>query len=213
MRPTGSGAIRTGPTMVRDEAGPEQSIAGAEGMLRQATTMAGRLAAGRSARPLVFVSERPADLRSTLLWMGGQLSTQGCRTVLIEDPESALGKISDALAATSDGPEAPQVAVRLVPAINVLGQPALAALLDALHLAARSRDTLGCIAVGRPDNRATLGNSIGSACAGSRREISPTSCAKPAYRRQAGRPERLVELLAKEVRFREQRPGRRIGFV
>lgn len=172
--------------MVRDEAGPEQSIAGAEGMLRQATTMAGRLAAGRSARPLVFVSERPADLRSTLLWMGGQLSTQGCRTVLIEDPESALGKISDALAATSDGPEAPQVAVRLVPAINVLGQPALAALLDALHLAARSRDTLGCIAVGRPDNRATLGNSIGSACAGSRREISPTSCAKPAYRRQAG---------------------------
>jgi hypothetical protein len=144
--------------MVRDEAGLEQSIAGAEGMLRQATTMAGRLAAGRSARPLVFVTERPADLRATLLWMGGQLSIQGHRTVLIEGPESARAKISDSLVAAGDGKEAPQVVVLLVPMINALGRPTLAALLDALHLAAMNRDTLGCIAVGRPDSLATLGN-------------------------------------------------------
>jgi hypothetical protein len=89
--------------------------------------------------------------------MGGQLSIQGHRTVLIEGPESAQDKISDALAAAGDGKEAPQVVVLLVPAINALGRPTLTALLDALHLAARSGDTLGCIAVGRPDLPPILG--------------------------------------------------------
>jgi len=144
--------------MERDEAGLEQPIAGAYGLLRQATIMAGRLAVGRSARSLVFATECPADLRATLLWIGGQLSIQGHRTVLVEGLESAQAKISDALAAAGDAKEAPQVLVLLVPEINVLGRPALVALLDALHLAARNGDTLGCIAVGRPDCLATLGN-------------------------------------------------------
>lgn len=120
--------------------------------------MAGRLAAGRSARPICFVTERPADLRATLVWIGGQLSIQGHRTVLVEGPESARAKICDELAAAGAGIEAPQVVMLLVPAINALDRPALAALLDALHLAARNMDPLGCIGIGRPDSLAMLGN-------------------------------------------------------
>ena len=70
-------------------------------MLRKATVMADRLAAGRYARPIFFLRDQPSELTAILLRIGEQLSARGYSIVIVDDPRDAscriVGQLGEAI--------------------------------------------------------------------------------------------------------------------
>lgn len=129
------------------ERGDRMRVDSAE-MLRQAIIMATRLAAGRYARPIFFLSDRPPELRSTLLRIWDGLSSLGHDAVIVEEPRTAFAG-TEALCVRTTGSS--NAHLLLIPEVHELDQRALARMLDGLHLIARDGLTAGCIATGSPE--------------------------------------------------------------
>jgi len=123
-------------------------------MLTQATVMADRLAARRSARPIVFLSDQPSELMPTLLRIGNHLSSQGHDIVIVHDPPNAGPGIEGL---TSEPMGSPSFRLLLIPDIHQLNRRILARLLDDLHLVARDGLPVGCIATGSAETPKLVG--------------------------------------------------------
>lgn len=128
---------------------------GTDGMLRQATIMAARLATGRSARSIVFVNERPAELTAILLHIGEDLSSQGHDVEITGDYRQMRLLRADVCVETVG---ASRTRLLLIPEIHGLGQRMMAALLDDLHSVARDGLPVGAIATGSPATLKMMGD-------------------------------------------------------
>ena len=128
---------------------------GTDDMLRQATIMAARLATGRSARPIVFVNERPAELTAILLRIGEDLSSQGHHVDITGGYRQMRLLRADACVETVG---ASRARLLLIPEIHGLGQHMMAALLDDLHSVARDGLPVGAIATGSPATLKMMGD-------------------------------------------------------
>ena len=128
---------------------------GPEEMLREATIIAARLAAGRAARPIVFISDRPSLLTAPLVGVGEHLSSQGHTVSLVGD-DGNLPYSGEALFREAKGTS--QVRLLLVPEINELDLGTLAKLLDDLYQAAREGLPIGCLAAGSPATLKMMGD-------------------------------------------------------
>lgn len=137
---------------------PRESKSWLDTMLSHANILAARLASGRYARPIVFVSDLPSDLRTTIAWVGEELSYQGHHIISIDDPSTAGALVSNALECASDTTRPPRAVIMLVPAINDLDRASLAGWMDVLHFAARGSHPLGSIAHGTSDFLGPLGS-------------------------------------------------------
>lgn len=123
-------------------------------MLRQATVMADRLAAGRSARPIVFLSDQPSELIAILLHIGKHLFSQGHDIAIVDDPRNIGSRIEGMFGEAIDGSK---LRLLLIPDIHKLDRSILARLLDDLHLVAREGLPAGCIATGSPETPKLVG--------------------------------------------------------
>lgn len=123
-------------------------------MLRQATVMADRLAARRSARPIVFLSDQPSELTAILLLIGKHFSSQGYDIVIVDDPPNVEARI-EGLSGETMGSTG--LRLFLIPDIHELDRRILARLLDDLHLVARDGFPVGCIATGSPETPKLVG--------------------------------------------------------
>jgi|JI10StandDraft_1071094.scaffolds.fasta_scaffold783853_2 hypothetical protein len=124
-------------------------------MLRQAAVMADRLAARRSARPIVFLSDQPSGLTAILLRIGMHLSSKGHDIVIVDDPQNVGSRIEGLSSETMGGS---RLRLFLIPDIHDLDRRILAKLLDELHLVARDGLPVGCIATGSPETPRLVGD-------------------------------------------------------
>ena len=123
-------------------------------MLRQATVMADRLVARRSARPIVFLSDQPSELTAMLLGVGKHFSSQGHDIVIVDDSPNVGFRIEGLSEEAMDGSK---LRLLLIPDIHDLDRRILARLLDELHLVAREGFPVGCIATGSPETPKLVG--------------------------------------------------------
>lgn len=123
-------------------------------MIRQATVMADHLAARRSARPIVFLSEQPSVLTAILLRIGRHFSSQGHDIVVVDDPPNVGSRIGGMSGETMGSS---RMRLFLIPDIHELDRRILARLLDELHLVARDGFPVGCVATGSPDTPRLVG--------------------------------------------------------
>lgn len=127
-------------------------------MIDDAMVMAGRLAAGRSARPLFFVGDGSRDWTDRLDILGEALAIAGHLVVTLASQSTATATIEDALEEARRSGPVSRAVVLVVPALAQLERRTQAFLLDSLHLAARDRSPLGCIAFTDPGSPKRLGD-------------------------------------------------------
>ena len=123
-------------------------------MLRHSTVMADRLAAGRSARPIVFLNDQPSELKTTLLRIGKHFSSLGHATAIVHRPLNVDRGIE---CLPGERIESSSLRLWLIPDIHELDRHILARLLDDLHLVARDGLPAGCIATGSPETPKLVG--------------------------------------------------------
>lgn len=116
--------------------------------------MAARMAAGRYARPVIFLSERPSALRAGLLRVGKDLASQGHDILIADDPDDVFAGTQGTFVRAASGSS---VHLLLIPEVHGLNQRVLSKVLDALHLVARDGLSAGCLATGSPDTPRILG--------------------------------------------------------
>lgn len=123
-------------------------------MLKQATIMADRLAAKRSARPIVFLGDQPSALMPILLGIGKHFSSRGHDIVMVGNSPNISARIEGFSGETMGSS---RLRLLLIPDIHELDRRILAKLLDDLHLVARDGLPAGCIATGSPETPKLVG--------------------------------------------------------